>query len=78
MYEYRRMTAEEKRAVVEARRARGFPLHKPPHLGLGLGWYLITGATYEHRRHFRAPAELTGLGRRLLEALGEVDRPPGW
>ena len=48
-----------------------FPLHKPPHLGLGPGWYLITGATYEHRRHFRAPAELTGLGRRLLEALGD-------
>lgn len=79
MYDYRRMTPQQKRAVVEARRARGFPLHRPPHLDLGEGWYLISGATYEHRQHFGTPAELTGLGQRLIEVLWEArSRSAGW
>lgn len=77
MYEYRRMTAEQKRGVVEARRARGFPLHKPPHLKLGEGWYLVTAATYEHHHRFAAPAELTALERRLFEACDGVP-VAGW
>ena len=68
MYEYRRMTSEQRNAVVQARRARGYPLHKPPHLALG-----------EHRHHFAAPAELNALERRLLDALVEVAAPcAGW
>jgi putative transposase len=79
MYDYRRMTAEQQKAVVEARRARGFPLHKPPHLALGEGWYLISAATYEHRPHFSAPAELTALGQRLLETIRQTrSRSAGW
>jgi putative transposase len=79
MYDYRRMTAEQKQGVVEARRARGFPLHKPPHLTLGEGWYLISAATYEHRQHFRTPAELSALGQRVMETLAQVrSRPAGW
>jgi putative transposase len=69
MCDYRRMTAEEQTAVVSERRARGFPLHKPPHLVRGEGWYLVTAATYEHRPLFAAPAELRALEIRLLEAM---------
>ncbi len=71
MYDYRRMTPEERLAVVEERRSRGFPLHKPPHLKQGEGWYFISGATFEHRAQFQAPGELTALTRRLLEAFRE-------
>jgi len=34
MYEYRKLTPEQKRRVVEERRARGFPAHAPPHFQL--------------------------------------------
>ena len=79
MYEYRRMTSDQRRAVVEERRARGFPLHKPPHLRSGEGWYFISAATYEHRHRFTTSAELTALERRLLEACGEARIPcAGW
>jgi putative transposase len=72
MYDYRRMTPEEREAIVEERRSRGFPLHKPPHPEQGRGWYLITAATFEHKPHFSAPNELRALERRLQEALGEA------
>src|SRR5688572_25948311 len=73
------MTPEERGAIVEHRRSRGFPLHKPPHLASGEGWYLITAATYEHRPHFSAPNELQALETRLLEAFAESDTPcAGW
>src|SRR5262245_2337808 len=71
MYDYRRMTPEERQAIVQLRKKRGFPWHKPPHPAQGEGWYFITGATYEHRPHFSAPVELTALERRLLEAFAE-------
>src|SRR5436309_1411691 len=77
MYDYRRMTPAERAAVVEMRRSRGFPLHKPPHPEQGAGWYFITAATFEHRRHFATPPELTALERRLLEALAASELPCG-
>ena len=69
MYDYRRMSAQQRLAVVEQRRAMGFPWHKPPHPAQGAGWYFITAATFEHRPHFRTPEELTALETRLMEAL---------
>jgi putative transposase len=75
MYEYRTLTPEQQKAVVEARRARGFPLHRPPHVEQGDGWYLITAATFEHRHHFPAPKELTALERRLLEGFAIREIP---
>jgi len=79
MYEYRRMTIEQRKAVVEDRRVRAFPWHKPPHLASGEGWFLVSAANYEHRHYFRASAELTALKRRLLEALDGLSMPcAGW
>jgi putative transposase len=79
MYDYRRMSAEERRAIVEYRRSRGFPLHKPPHPAQGEGWYFITAAAYEHRRHFYEPRELSALENRLQEAMAESELPcSGW
>lgn len=68
MYDYRRMTPQQQKAILNLRQQRGFPLHRPPHLDQGAGWYLITGATFEHRRHFGEPRELTALELRLIEA----------
>jgi putative transposase len=51
MYEYRKLSLEEREALVEERRARGFPLHAPPHPNQEAGCYLLTAACYEHRKH---------------------------
>ena len=49
MYEYRKMSPEEREDVVAYRRQIGLPPHEPPHFPDGTRTYLITGATYEHR-----------------------------
>jgi putative transposase len=49
MYEWRKMTAEERERVLEMRRVRHSPWHSPPHWDLaGEHQYLITAACYEH------------------------------
>ena len=50
MYEWRRMTAEERRQALELRRLSNHPMHSPPHWDLdGQHQYLITAACYEHK-----------------------------
>ena len=50
MYDWRKMTPEERARVMEVRRARKYPKHSPPH------WdredscqYLVSAACYEHK-----------------------------
>ena len=79
MYDYRRMSIDERRQIVEERRARGFPWHRPPHADQGDNWYFITAATYEHQLLFTAPRELRALELRLLEAFANAGLPcAGW
>ena len=69
MYDYRKMTLEERQQVLKERSARGFPLHSPPHFhGIG-GHYLITAACYEHRHIFEHTEDLSYLADELLNAL---------
>ena len=51
MYEYRKLSPEERKQLVEERRARGFPLHAPPHPSQEATYYLFTAACYEHQAH---------------------------
>ncbi|MDT4969295.1 MAG: REP-associated tyrosine transposase [Acidobacteriota bacterium] len=52
MYDYRRMTPEQRIEAVEYRRLREHPLHSPPHLQfLGQRQFFITGTCYEHKHH---------------------------
>jgi putative transposase len=49
MYQWRKMTDEERERVMKLRRSRRFPMHSPPHLDLeGNNQYIITAACYEH------------------------------
>jgi putative transposase len=75
VYDYRKMTRAQRESILAERNARKYPLHKPPHLELGQGWYLITGACFEHRHHFSASNELTALTGRLLEAFANAKLP---
>ncbi len=72
MYEYRKMTPEERRAIVAARKARGYPLHSPPHFKGIPGVYLITAACYEHRRIFDTPTLLSMLTDEVLAAFSRA------
>ena len=47
-YEYRRLTPEQRRTVVDDRRRRGYPRHSPPHPFRDAGSYLISASNYEH------------------------------
>src|SRR3979409_2361741 len=49
MYDWRRMTENDRAHALEVRRARQLPWHSPPHLDLeGTHQYLISAACYEH------------------------------
>ena len=49
MYDWRKMTNEERRQILQIRRARKSPWHSPPHLDFeGNHQYLISAACYEH------------------------------
>ena len=55
MYEYRKLTPEQRRQLVEERRGRGHPLHQPPHPAREEKLYLLSAACYEHRHHLNTP-----------------------
>jgi putative transposase len=55
MYEYRKLTAEQRQKLVDERQARGYLPHQPPHLALDESLYLLTAACYQHRPHMHTP-----------------------
>lgn len=50
MYEYRRMTPEQREEVVRERLARSLTPHSPPHPVHDRPFYLLTASCYEHKR----------------------------
>jgi len=72
MYDYRRMSPAERQAVLQARKADGFPLHAPPHLQGVSGEYLITAACYEHRPIFEHPDDLAWFVEQVMVALNSA------
>jgi putative transposase len=73
MYDYRKMTPEERQQVVRERRERGFPWHAPPHVREVRGEYLITAACFEHKPVFADPVDLSFLFDETLEAFAKAD-----
>jgi putative transposase len=49
VYDWRKMTEQERRQALEVRKARRLPWHSPPHLDFeGTHQYLISASCYEH------------------------------
>jgi len=71
-YEYRRLPPEEREEVVNYRRARGYPLHAPPHPFRESGAYLISAANFEHKALIEAPERRTEFEMRLLNVLHSI------
>lgn len=68
-YEYRKLTTEEREAVLRQRLESGYPWHAPPHPYTEGGFYLITAANYEHAHIMADPARRTDFEGRLLNSL---------
>ncbi len=78
MYEYRKMTKDERTRVLAARKATGCPWHAPPHFGQAENVYIISAACYEHRpilatAERRSEWETAVLAGLALEGGGEID-----
>ena len=79
MYDYRKMTPEERQRVLQQRRECGFPLHAPPHFRGVSGTYLITSTCYKHRPIFENPDDLFWLVDEMLDAFTAANLPhPAW
>ena len=79
MYAYRKLTPEEREEILRLRRARGFPLHSPPHLFRDVGSYLITTANFEHQHVMHLSERRTDFESRLLKGLRTIEaRVYGW
>lgn len=76
-YEYRRMTPEERAAVVEERRRRGYPLHAPPHVYQEAGWYFITATNFEHAPIIVPLERRTAFEDQLLESMRSIEAEVG-
>jgi putative transposase len=50
MYEYKKLTTQQKLELVQERLKRGFPAHSPPHPIQIEGFYLLTIACYQHQQ----------------------------
>ncbi|MGL5058512.1 MAG: REP-associated tyrosine transposase [Microcoleus sp.] len=49
MYQYRKLTVEQKAEIVKQRLANGYPSHSPPHPLQHAELYLLTATCYEHQ-----------------------------
>ena len=67
MYDYSKLTLEERRAIIQDRAARGFPAHAPPHPIRDERFYLLTAACYQHVHHMRAPERRQQVQTALFE-----------
>ncbi len=65
MYEYRKLTPEQRKELVEERLAKGYPPHQPPHPVQEEAYYLLTAVCYNHQPHVNTPTRR----QTLLDAL---------
>jgi putative transposase len=71
-YKYRKLTPEERSALIEQRIKSGYPAHAPPHPFRGSGYYLITAANFEHAPIMQSSARRTEFESRLLAAIQSI------
>ena len=69
MYDYRKMTPEERAAVVAERIARGYPWHAPPHFEEGVNTYILTAACFEHQEILTTASRLDEFTEALVRGI---------
>ena len=76
-YEYRQLTDDERAAIVESRRKRGYPLHAPPHPYREAGRYFLSATNFEHQAVMRTPERRDEFETRLLNAFASIEADVG-
>jgi REP-associated tyrosine transposase len=73
MYDYRKMTPQQRAEIVEYRRRHKRPLHSPPHWNLGISdQYILTATCYEHMRIIgKHPERMTQCEEEVLSTCGK-------
>ena len=69
MYNYRKMTPEQRQRVLDERKTQRRSWHAPPHLGKGSRVYMISAACFEHRPIMATAQRRTEFMEALLEGL---------
>lgn len=78
-YEYRRMTKEQREAILKERATKGYPLHAPPHPLQEKTYYLLTAANYEHRHIMAKPQRRAELQTKAFEKFAAFKlQTAGW
>lgn len=67
MYEYRKLTPEQRAGLVQQRLKEGYPAHSPPHPIRDQSFYLLTATCYEHKHHMRSQERREQILNRLFE-----------
>ena len=72
MYEWRKMSAEEREEALALRRKKQVPWHSPPHQDRGEGAYHLSATCYEHKPFIGvSPERMVECELRLLETVRE-------
>src|SRR5580658_6114314 len=75
MYEYRKMTPEQREAVVQKRCQRGFPRHRPPHLDAPGEFRIVTATCFEHKEILSTFERLLWFETELLQLFTDLCIP---
>ena len=67
MYNYRNLSPEQRQALIEERRAHGYPLHQPPHPVRDQKLYLLSATCYDHQHRICTPERRHALLDLLFE-----------
>jgi len=72
VYQYWKLSPEEREEILRQRRERGYPLHAPPHPFRCAGYYFITAVNYQHKHLMATSTRRTDFESRLLAAVYAV------
>ena len=70
MYQWRKLTEDERKALLAQRRECGHPMHSPPHYVGESGYYHLSAACYEHKPLIGNSSDrMADFSRALLDVL---------
>ncbi|MTJ52442.1 transposase [Anabaena sp. UHCC 0253] len=71
MYEYRKLTDEQKAELLQYRLSQGYPPHSPPHPVKDREYYLLTAACYEHQFYMSLECRRQQMLKMIFDKFGD-------
>ncbi|NES99434.1 MAG: transposase [Sphaerospermopsis sp. SIO1G1] len=73
MYQYNKLTDEQKAELVKYRISRGFPPHSPPHTIRDKEFYLLTATCYQHQYYMNSECRRQQMLQMVFDKFGDED-----